>query len=108
MQISLVASGQKNVTYRITGLLDAYEQREIKTDQRQLKLASLSWLIEEKMGIYLGWSHNNILLPMESRNRISFDTSILSPLNWDGSLWITPFGGAAAGKALFIIMDFDK
>lgn len=98
------------MTFRISGILTSDEQFLVDTKQSQLKLAKLSWLIEEKMGVYFGWTYDEILLPMESRNMMLFETGVPSPEKWDGRLWLTPFKveQAELPKGLLIILDFDK
>lgn len=110
MKIEQAAGGQRNVTFRLSGILTSIEQFELKTGYTQLKLASLAWLIEEKHEMYLGWSYDTILLPMESRNSLKLANGIPSPKGWDGSLWLTPMkiGEQDLPKAFFIILDFDK
>ncbi|MEI5617069.1 hypothetical protein WB403_49120, partial [Streptomyces brasiliscabiei] len=92
MKIEQVARGQRNVTYRLSGWVEK-KPFTLDTKHKQLKLASAAWLIEEKMGIRLYWQEGEKehLLPMESRNVIRWDTSIVCPSDWTGILWLEPF-----------------
>lgn len=103
------ANSQRNVTLRISGTIDGPDVLiEQKTKQVKLKLTAVTWLIEEKMGFYLSWDRESVLLPMESRNSISFAQAIPCPENWQGSLWLRPFKVTQPNMAFFIILDFDK
>jgi hypothetical protein len=111
LRVNKVAGGQRNHTYQITGVVTSelmLTPIDLGPIERPLKLASLSWLIQEKMGMYLWWDKETILLPMESRNTIKFDTSMKSPENWDGKMWISGFGFVPPKKVFFLILDFDK
>src|SRR4051812_5100472 len=107
--IEEVASSQRNVTIRISGMIHIADQViELKTKQTKLKLTSLAWLIEEKMGFYLSWDKDSVLMPLESRSALRFDQAIPCPANWQGTLWLTPFKVTAPPMAFLILLDFDK
>lgn len=107
--IEEVASGQRNVTLRFSGTIDGPKVLiESKTKHTKLKLTAVSWLIEEKMGFYLSWDKESILMPLESRNIVRFDQAISCPDNWRGSLWLRPFKVTQPNMAFFIILDLDK
>lgn len=105
--IEEVASGQRNFTIRVSGIVDALGMIELKTKHDKLKLTSLAWLIEEKMGFHLSWDQHSVLMPLESRSTIRFDQAISSPAKWEGSLWLKSFN-LSKPSAFFIILDLDK
>lgn len=107
--IEEVASGQRNVTIRVSGTISAVEDViELKTKHDKLKLTSVAWLIEEKMGFYLSWDRSSVLMPLESRSTIRFDQAISCPDKWQGSLWLKPFKVIISEMSFFIILDLDK
>lgn len=108
MLIEIVASSQRNVTFRLSGLLEDPAPFELVTKQHKLKLTAAAWLIEEKMGFHLGWDAESVLMPLESRNSMSFAQAIPCPKDWQGSLWLRPFKVTQTGMAFFILLDFDK
>lgn len=108
MLTEIVASSQRNVTFRLSGFIYNEDQFEIVTKQIKLKLTAAAWLIEEKMGFYLGWDKESVMMPLESRNSMSFAQAIPSPASWKGSLWLRPFKVTQTGMAFFILLDFDK
>lgn len=109
MLTEIVASSQRNVTIRLSGFITHTDAPiEIVTKQLKLKLTTAAWLIEEKMGFHLGWDTESVLMPLESRNSMSFAQAIPSPVSWKGSLWLRPFKVTQADMAFFILLDFDK
>jgi hypothetical protein len=107
--IEEVATGQRNVTFRVSGTVMLSDRAiELPTKHTKLKLTSLAWLIEEKMGFYLSWDQNSVLMPLESRSTIRLDQAIPCPDNWQGSLWLRPFNISKPKMAFFIILDLDK
>lgn len=108
MLTEIVASGERNVTFRLSGLINDAAPIEIVTKQTKLKLTGAIWLIEEKMGFHLGWDAESVLMPLESRNTMRFNQAIPCPKEWQGSLWLRPFKVTMACMAFFIVLDFDK
>ena len=112
LRIRQVAGGGRNVTLHITGMLTKGDMPLTPIDlsvpeKSRAKIASLVWLVQEKLGIYLWWNKETILLPMESRNTVRFDSPLNPPENWDGRMWLSSFGWAAPCKAFFAVLDFD-
>lgn len=110
VKISQRAAGQRNVTFNVWGTVSVSDPPiEIKLSDKGLKLSSLVWLIEEKMGLYLVKNREEVWIPMESRNSIRFDHGL--PVEED-TLWLVPFSnndlGAKADRSFFLVMDFDK
>jgi hypothetical protein len=111
IRVRQVAGGGKNVTFHVTGILTGemtFEEIAIDRDKKDVKLASLVWLIQEKLGLVLWWDKKTEVLPMESRNSVRFDTSLRPPEGWDGSIYLTSFGFAAPKKLFFLVLDFDR
>jgi hypothetical protein len=114
LRISRVAGGQRNVTLHVTGVLTKGDLplTPIDLGDQGLKLTSLVWLVQEKLGLCLWWDKETELLPMESRNSVRFDTSLKPPEGWDGKLWLSSFnfsfGPSVAKKVFFVVLDFDR
>ncbi len=109
MLTEVLASGQRNVTIRLSGLIGLNPKPiEVVTQHTKLKLTALAWLIEEKMAFHLSWDQKSVLMPLESRNSMRFDQAIPCPEYWQGSLWLKPFKVSAPNMAFFIILDLDK
>jgi hypothetical protein len=109
IHVTQVGGRQRNVTFHVRGLLeDDLPLTPVDLGDKTLKITSLLWAIQEKMGLYLWWDSNNLLLPMESRNAMRFDQALNAPANWNGVIYLSSFGWAAPRKAFFLIMDFDK
>lgn len=111
LRVNKVAGSQRNFTLHITGVVLGempLTPIDVDSERSQLKLASLAWLIQEKMGLYLSWDKQTIMLPMESRNAIRFDTSIKAPDGWNGRIWLSSFGYTPPQKVFFLVLDFDK
>lgn len=122
LRISRVAGGQRNITLHVTGVLKGEleltpidledEELQGKFDVKQAKLASLVWVIQEKLGLRLWWNEETPLLPMESRNAARFDNPIQPPKGWDGKLWLSSYHfdtePRADEKWFFFTLDFDR
>lgn len=104
------SANSKNYTIHVSGtLIDSdLPLTFIDLGEKQLKLASLVWVVQEKLGLYLGWNEGTQFLPIESRNAVRFDTSIRPPEKWDGRIWLSSFGFSRPKKVFFLTMDFDK
>jgi hypothetical protein len=116
LRVSKVADGQKNFTLQITGVLRS-EQKELLEIQlgdnsSKLKLASLVWVVQEKLGLYLWWDKETPLIPMESRNSVRFDHALQPPEKWEGKMYVTSFnfevGPLTDRKWFFLVLDFDR
>jgi hypothetical protein len=118
MKVTKVQSGHRNVTLHVRDMLTRPIMLEpIETGVKELKLTSLVWVIQEKMGLYLYWNKSNdLILPMESRNSLRFDTGIAAPSEWNGVLYLSTFGDIDTGydgrnikqRAFFLALDFDR
>ncbi len=109
-KVNKVAGSQKNFTIHVTGAVTEgdFTPSPINLEEKHLKLASLAWVVQEKLGIYMGWTKETIFIPMESRNSIRFDTSIVCPAEWDGQIWLSSFNFTKPKKVFFLVLDFDK
>lgn len=112
VQISKLAGSEnsRNISIVVKGTLtERLTATSIDLPVHNAKLASLVWAIQEKMGLYLWETQEHILLPMESRNAIRFDKSIVLP---DIKLWISSFNNDLISnqtpKSFFIILDLDR
>jgi hypothetical protein len=110
IKISQRAAGQRNVTFNVWGRIESFDcVEEIVLGAMGLKLSSLVWLIEEKMGLYLMRNREEVWIPMESRNSIRFEHGL--PVEGE-SLWLCPFAnsdlGGSPSRSFFLVMDFDK
>lgn len=110
IQISQKAGSQRNVTFHIHGSFSDVALKDqctsIKLPQEKLKLTSLVWLIEEKMGLHLMKVPGEVWMPLESRNNLRFDQGIIIEGN---ELWLDPFKTETTiRESFFLIMDFDK
>jgi hypothetical protein len=116
LEVVQAGGSQRNVTLNVRGLLTKEMPMtpiSVKLEQvKGLKLASLVWAIQEKLGLYLWWDEETILLPLESRNSMRFDVGVPSPDGWNGTLYLSSYGftlpPAAVQKAFFLVLDFDR
>lgn len=88
---------------------------KLKDCPQNLRLDSLWWLIEEKMGLRLWWKPGCLLLPLESRNNLRFDTPLSSkdfaPPGWCRKLYLSSHdagSGTTKLKYFNIGLDMEK
>jgi len=66
---------------------------KLKETPAHIRVDSLWWLIEEKMGLRLWWDNGQLLIPMESRNSMRFDYPLssreLTSGKWSRKLYLT-------------------
>lgn len=66
---------------------------KLKDSPQHIRIDSLWWLMEEKMGLRLWWDNGQLLVPMESRNSMRFDHPLssreLTSEKWTRKLYIT-------------------
>jgi len=110
IKISQRAAGQRNVTFNIWGTISLSDAPiEVDLGVKGLKLSSLVWLIEEKMGLHICQKSGEMWIPMESRNSVRFDHGL--PVE-DDVLYLHPFSnndlGGRLTRSFFLVMDFDK
>lgn len=85
---------------------------KLRDSPKSMRIDSIWWLIEEKMGLRLWWKVGYFLLPMESRNSIRFDAPLLSrdfaPPEWDGKLWMSTHDvGSNTTKSKYFTFGLD-
>lgn len=113
LNIDKVAGGQRNVTLHITGVIeDELRLTPIDLVDKELKIKSLVWMVQEKLGLQLWWDEERMMLPMESRNAVRFDTGLKPPAGWNGKLYVSSFNfklpPVHKTKSFFIVMDLDR
>lgn len=66
---------------------------KLKDSPKSIRIDAFWWLIEEKMGLRLWWCKGNLLIPMESRNSIRFDTPLAArdyvSDKWERKLYVS-------------------
>ena len=106
----------RNVTLQIQGYLTEGDlpPTKIECPEVSLKLTSMVWLVQEKLGLYLRWNKDGYPIPLESRNSVRLDSPIASPADWDGKLWLESYnligvpGERPKRAAFFLTLDFDR
>lgn len=80
--------------------------------KERMKLGSVLWVVQEKLGLNLYWDKETLLMPLESRNSIRLDTGYSAPEGWDGRMWLSSYGFSlpplSKQKAFFLTLDFDR
>jgi hypothetical protein len=113
LKVSRVAGGMRNVTLHCTGCIE-HDLPLTPLDTgivEGMKLTSLMWVIQEKMGLYLWWDKETLLMPLESRNSVRFDTGISAPYGWDGKMYLSSYlcnTPPSPMKAFLLVLDFDR
>lgn len=115
LQANITAYGHRNASVVIKGFLDTSNPGKLfsfkDTSASQLKLTQVTWLIQEKAGLYLWWDEgrSDLLLPLESRGGMKFD-GLRGPEEWDGSIWATAFTRdlGEMWSAVVLVLDFDR
>src|SRR5271157_4739433 len=104
----MTASGQRNVSFQISGILkvpgysttgnatkiaDNKVFKLASCEHRGLKLTSIVFLVQEKAGLLCWWdeARENLILPAESRGAFRFDSGLMAPEGWDGTIWASSF-----------------
>lgn len=117
--------GKKNLQVRVTGIvsedfpatpiLEISKLARPDAGWKGLRLDSALWAIQEKAGLTIWWEVDKgeagLILPMESRNAMRFDTGIESPRidkGWEGVVYLSSFHVKDEPKKFFLLLDFDK
>lgn len=125
MIVQITKDGPKNCSILIKGFADLRTPDEKILDLtdltppnqgwKGLRLDSVVWIIEEKMGVRLWWgadqTEGNFILTCESRNFLRTDEGVPSPRidrGWKGELWMSVFKAETERKGFLLILDFDK
>jgi hypothetical protein len=114
-----VHGGQKNIVYVLSGLVNKEDEGKavclVSELDRAVKLASVAFLVQEKMGLQLWWDEalTEPMLPVESRGAFRFD-GVRPPPDWAGQIWVKPFKVDMPGeprvfpKMFVLSLDFDR
>ena len=128
MLIQTIKEGEKNFSVTVKGfvrddfkrvpIIDVEKFKPPTSGWKGVRLDSVAWAIQEKMGMYLWWEDDDketsLILPLESRNGMRYDEGIPSPRikdGWTKKIWLSSFNThiAPAGlKSFFLLLDFDK
>jgi hypothetical protein len=128
MLIQTIKEGEKNFSVMVKGftrddfkrvpVIDIEKFKPPTSGWKGVRLDSIAWAIQEKMGMYLWWEdedkESSLILPLESRNGMRYDEGVPSPRikdGWTKRIWLSSFNTniAPAGvKSFFILLDFDK
>lgn len=123
----ILQDGQKNCSVLVKGFtkedfepipfLDITKLQAPREGWKGFRLDSAVWAIQEKMGLHLWWSkpegEEELVLPMESRNGIRFDTGLVSPRvdkGWGGVMYISSFrvSEIPGPKSFMFVLELDK
>lgn len=108
-----VHGGSRNKTWLFTGLVDKEDESKayclVEGLDRAVKLSSVAFLVQEKMGFRLWWDKDltQPMMPIESRGAFRFD-GVRPPSDWAGIIWIQPFKVDEDGKMFVLSLDFDR
>lgn len=117
--IKRLADGHKNVILNVSGMLteelpvtDICVFSSLDHSPKALKIESLVFAIQEKMGFYLWWKkgkETTLILPLEGRGGLGFEgmQCLHSPEGAE-AIAISSFGWAAPQKAFMILLDMVK
>lgn len=105
----------KNVKVTATGFINPERDEsglvildldKLSGNPKGIRLDSIIWVVEEKATLYLCWG-DRVIMPVESRNSIRFDTPLNSP---EGERQIRVFCRKAMpfACAFFLLLDMDK
>ena len=117
-KVNKVHGGGKNLVYVISGIVDKEDEYKahclISELDRTIKLASVAFLVQEKMGLQLWWDEalTEPMLPVESRGAFRFD-GVRPPLDWKCQIWMRPFKVCISEddyptKMFVMSLDFDR
>lgn len=106
IKVNFPAAGNKNLTVQVTGILEAMPDGtpaellfSMQSDElaqlakTRLRIDSVLFALQEKMGILLWWDKEgkNLILPLESRGAFSFVQPIVADKEWDGNMYWSAF-----------------
>jgi len=125
MLVKITKDGDKNLTVLIKGIVtedfgrtpivDLAKLRQSGEGLKGIRLDSIVWAIQEKLGLTLWWSEDggedSMAMPMESRNSMRFDEGVESPRvkdGWQQKLYLSSFNCKDGPKKFLVILQFDK
>ena len=121
MRVEIVNDGQKNATVQVSGLLlppsaavsslhhvDLLQFADLNHTPSKIRVESITFAIQEKGGLYLWWTNDILLMPLESRGFFDFEKigCLSSPIGSKG-ISMTTFG-IDKPKAFLLILDLGK
>jgi len=107
-----IHGGGRNQTWLVTGLVEQADESKaiqlLSELDKGIRLASVAFLVQEKMGFTLWWDEGltQPMMPVESRGAFRFD-GVRPPPDWKGELWAVPFK-VDEPKMFVLNLDFDK
>ena len=112
LKVNFTSDGSRNVAVHACGVLKPNDEDRLflcEFKDRNLKLTSVLFLIQEKAGLSLWWDKEgqNLVLPLESRGAFKFENGLKAPEQWGGKLWMTPFK-VDEDKSILLLLEFDK
>lgn len=113
IKVAQVHGGHRNSTWVFSGSVDKEDEGKVCSLVSGLdsavKLASVAFLVQEKMGFQLWWDKDltEPLLPVESRGAFRFD-GVRPPGAWKGEIFAVPFKVDEDRKMFVLSLDFDR
>jgi hypothetical protein len=114
MKIKFTADSPKNLTVQVTGILHEdlpltplFNVKELAPPARSIRIDSVLFLLQEKMGLLLWWSEGNLALPLESRGAFSFNSPLRPPEDWEGVMYVSSFK-VDSTKHFYFTLDCEK
>lgn len=122
VNIEIPVNGNRNAVVKAYGVLSGDMPRQVLVDfadlafqdrpTKKLKIESLTFAIQEKLGFKLWWRIGEdacLILPLESRGYLNWASvySLHSPAGADGIL-IESFGWAEPEKVFLFELDMEK
>lgn len=114
---SVLVKGFVTADFDPTPVLDIKRLETPREGWKGLRIDSVVWVVQEKMGLHLWWQfpegEEDLIWTMESRNSARFDDGVPSPRvekGWGGILHLSSFRVAegTVPKGYMVILDLDK
>lgn len=105
----------KNVKVVVSGFIDPerdpselviLDLDKLEGNPKGIRLDSIIWVVEEKATLYLCWG-DQVIMPVESRNSIRFDTPLNSPKEVR-QIRVSCRKAMPFSCAFFLLLDMDK
>ncbi len=112
----VVLEGGKNLILQVHGCLqdeakpwiEILDVDKLQVPNRRLRIDGASWLIQEKGTLFLWWDKDNLIFPMESRNKADFYHPLDCPKdNWSRKLYIS-WENCPTSKQFMFQINMDK
>lgn len=115
LRIDTLSDGSNNFTVSVTGTLhenlefeELLDLSALKGANERCRLESISWVIQEKLGLTLWWDKDNLILPLESRNFFRIETPLKPPAQWDRKFRLSSFNLTIPPMHFLVILDFHR